>query len=166
MEINTTNIDNSTLKEEIQKLNENFEALKKDGKIKKVKPNKKLNNSDLKSNVVLAVVVGENKEFRFEKLNIEDSTVTLNKVPRIATAEYLGTYKGRPAMIIPEWSAEPISFQKQYDEAAKNKMLAVGYRLLLNRIELGAIKAKKQIKGWIIFAGIIALIVVGYLLLK
>lgn len=156
----------TTLKEEISKLNENFEALKKDGKIKKIKPNKKLNTSDLKHNGVLGVIIGENKEIRFEKLNIEDSTVTLNKVPRIATAEYLGTYKGKPAMIIPEWSAEPVSFLKNYEEAAKNKMLAVGYRLLLNRIELGAIKAKKQIKGWIIFAGIIALIVVGYLLLK
>lgn len=158
--------DGGTLKDEIKKLNENFQALRDDGKVKKVKPNKKLSTGDLKSNGVLAVVVGENKEFRFEKLNIEDSTVTLNKVPRIATAEYLGTYKGKPAMIIPEWSAEPINFQKQYDQAARDKMLAVGYRLLLNRIELGAIKAKKQIKGWIVFAGIIALIVVGYLLLR
>lgn len=156
----------TTLKDQIAKLNENFEQLNNSKKIKKIKPNKKLNTSDLKSNGVLGIIVGENKEIRFDKLTIEDSTVTVNKVPRIATAEYLATYKGKPAMIIPEWSTEPISFQKQYEQAARDKMLAVGYRLLMNRIELGAIKAKKQIKGWIVFAGIIALIVVGYLLLK
>lgn len=156
----------SSLKDEIRRLNENFESVKKEGKVKKMKPNKKLNNSDLKKNNVLGVIVGENKELRFEKLTIQDSTVTVNKVPRIATAEYLATYRGKPAIIIPEWSAEPISFQKQYEQAARDKMLAVGYRLLMNRIELGAIKAKKAIKGWVIFAGIIALIVVGYLLLS
>lgn len=158
--------EDTTLKDQLKRLNDNLEGMKKEGKIKAIKPNKKLNTGDLKKNAVMAVVVGENKEFKFEKLNIEDGTVTLNKVPRIATAEYLGTYKGRPAMIIPEWSCEPISFQKTYEQNARDKMLSVGYRLLANRIELGAIKAKKQIKGWIIFAGIIALIVVGYLLLK
>lgn len=158
-------IEQTTLKEQIAKLNSNLEAVNNE-KVKKFKPNKKLSNGDLKSNHILAVVVGENKEFRFEKLAIEDGTVSLNKVPRLASAPYLGTYKGRPAMIIPEWSVEPINFDKNYDEAVRLKTLSVGYRLIMNRIEQGVIKAKKQIKGWIVFAGIIALIVVGYLLLR
>lgn len=159
-------MEETTLKDEIHKLNENFDEFKTEGKVKKFKPNKKLNVADTKKNFVLACVIGENKEFRFEKLRIEDSTVSVNKVPRLASAEYLGTYQGKPAMIIPEWSVEPISFDKNYDEARRSRTLAAGYRLLINRIELGVLKAKKQIKGWVIFLGIIALIVIGYLLLK
>ena len=116
----------TSLKEQIAKLNANLEQANSNGKIKKFKPNKKLSNSDLKSNVVLGIIVGENKAIRFEKLTIEDSTVSVNKVPRIATAEYLATYQGKPALIIPEWSVEPISFQKNYDQAVRDRTLSVG----------------------------------------
>ena len=159
-------MEDSTLKDEIKKLNDRLGEIEVSDKGKPFKPKKKITKSDAKKNVVMAVIVGENKEFKFEKLAIEDGTVTYNKIPRLATAEYLGTYQGKPAMILPEGSTRPISFHQVYEEDAKDKMLAAGYRLLINRIELGAIKAKKKIQGWLIFVGILVVIVLGYLLLK
>jgi len=158
--------DETNLKNEIKKLNDNFNMLLESGKVKGFKPNKKLSKSDVKRNYTLAIVVGENREIKFMKVPISEGTTTIEGVPRLATTDYMLSYQGKPAMIIPEWSVQPFSPIQNYEEAVKNQMLSAGYKLLLNRIEQGEIKPKKKLSGALIFGIIIAIIVVGYLVLK
>lgn len=152
------------LKEEIKRLNENFNNLLDSGRVKGFKPRKRLTRGNIKKNYTLVITIGENREIKFIKLPIDEGTIIHEKIPRIATTDYLLSYKGKPAVILPEWSTEPYSPTKEYDKDARDKLLAVGYRLLLNKMEQGKLKAKKQLSGAVIFAIIIALIVGGYLL--
>lgn len=155
-----------TLKDEIRKINENLEKLTSSGKVKGFKPNKKLTNSDLKKNYILGIIIGENKEIKFLKLPVSEGTTTLEGSPRLATKEYLLTYRGKPAIILPEASCKPYCLKEELDEDAKNNLLAVGYRLLMNRQEQGELKAKKGISSWMILIIVAAIGVAAYFLLS
>ncbi|UCD20929.1 MAG: hypothetical protein JSW08_00055 [archaeon] len=155
----------STLRDEIKQLTKTLDGLLDSGRVKGFKPPKKINNRDLKKNYILAIIIGENREIKFMKLPISEGTMVLEKAPRLATADYMLSYKGKPALILPEWSTKPFSPEENYEESAKNNMLAAGYKLLLNRMELGNIKTKRGLSGAMIFAIVIGLIVVGYLLI-
>jgi len=155
----------TNLKEEIKKLNDNFSKLLESGKVKGVKA-KKLGKFQLKKGYVRYLYINENRDIKVMKVPIEEGTTTIEGIPRIATADYMMTWDGQPTIIQPAWSVKPFSPVDNYEETVKTQMSSAGYKLLLNRIEQGGIKPKRQIKGWMIFAGVIALIVIGYLLLK
>jgi hypothetical protein len=157
-------VEEGTLKDEVKKLNENFDKLLESGKVKGFKPNKKLTNANVKKNYTLAIVIGENREIKFIKVPISEGTVIVDGIPRLATTDYALSYKGKPAIIIPEWSTKPFSPVENYEDTVKSQMTAAGYKLLLNRIELGKIALKKKMSGMIIILIILALIVGGYLL--
>ena len=157
--------ENITLKDVIIKNNKLLESLIESGKIKPVK-NKRLSGADKKKGFVKYIFIGENLVIRTFKIQVDEGTTLIDKIPRIATAEYIMSWDGDPTIIQPAWTVEPFLPSKNFDEATRDKMLSAGYRLLANRIELGQVKGKKNLPGWLIFAGVIALIVVGYLLLS
>lgn len=159
-----TDVDEN-LREDIRKLNENFNKLLAKKKVKPVKLKNRLSKFQAKHNWVYILYINENKEWKPIKCPIEEATTLVEGIPRLASPEYMTTYLGKPAMILPAWSVKPFSPVESYEETVKDQMSSAGYRLLLNRIEQGEVKTKKRISGTLIFFIIIALIVGGYLLL-
>lgn len=154
----------TNLKNEIKKLNENFQKLIESGKIKGVKA-KKLGKIEQKKGYVRYIFIGENKQIKVMKIPIEEGTTMVEGIPRIATADYMLNWDGQPTIIQPAWSVEPFSPVKNYEESVQKQMTAQGHKLLLNRIELGGIKAKKKISGAVIFFIIVILAIAAYMLL-
>lgn len=155
----------TSLKEEIQRLNQNFAEFTQQKKIKKVK-GKKLSKSQVKKGWVRYMYIDENKGISAHKYQIDDGTVIHGGVPRVATADYIMTWDGQPTIIQPGWSLTPYDPVKERGETEKEKLASAGMRLLLAKIEQGNIKQKKKLSGAMIFGIIIALIVIGYLLIK
>lgn len=154
-----------TLKDEVKELNSNVKKLLESDKSKIIKP-KKLSRGDKKKGKIRVIYLNENKDIKVIKVPIEEGTALIEGCPRLATPDYMMTWQGDPTIILPGWSTKPFSPSENLDQTTKDNMNAVGFRLLANRVELGAVKGKKSMPGWLIFVGIIGLIVVGYLLLK
>lgn len=158
--------DETTLKDDIHKINENFEKLLASGKVKgfRLPSSGKLNNAKLKKNYITVISIGNNRELKFSKVPIEDGTVVMDKIPKLATTDYMLTYKGKPVVILPEWSVKPFSPSENYSETVKNQMDTAGHALLLSKYESGKVEEKKKMGGnWWIFPLIIGIIVIGYL---
>lgn len=156
----------TTLKDEVKQLNDNFKALLSSGKVKGIKLPKTPSASQVKKGYAYILYINENRAIEPMKVQIQEGTTDIEGIPRIATTDFNLTYKGKPALIQPSWSVKPFSPIENYQETVKEQMTSAGYKLLLNRIEQGEIKPKKKISGALIFGLVIAAIVVGYLLLK
>jgi len=154
----------NTLKDEIKKLNLHLEKLVESGIAKPFTPPKKIRRWDLVKNYTLAIVIGENREIKFLKVPIDEGTAIINNCPRLATTDYILSYQGKPALIIPEWSVEPFSPTSNYEQAIRDKTLAAGWRLLSNKLEQGTIKPQMKLSGGMIFAIIVGLLLIGYLI--
>jgi hypothetical protein len=157
--------ENTNLKDQVKRLNDGIEKLLESKKAKKVRLPKRLSRNQAKSNWVYIIYINENLELNPMKHKIEEGTTIVEGIPRLATADFKLTYKGKPAMILPAWSVKPFSPVENYEGTVKEQMASAGYKLLLNRIEQGGMKTKKRISGTVIFFLVIGLIVVGYLLL-
>jgi hypothetical protein len=158
--------ENTTLKDEVRKLNENFSKLMESEKVKGVKLRKSPSKSKVKNNYIYVLYIQDNGEIKPMSVQVEEGTTAIDGIPRLATSEYRLTYKGKPAIIQPSWSVKPFSPVDHYEETVKEQMASQGYRLLLNRLEQGKLKAKKKLSGAAIFFIIIALIVIGYLAMQ
>lgn len=156
--------DEKTTKEEVRELNRKFDTLINSGAVKGIKP-KKLGRSARKKGYVNYIYVRENGEIDTFKKPIEEGTSIIDEIPRLATPEHVLNWKGHPTIIQPSWSSKPFSPVENMEKTAKENMLAMGWRLLANRAELGNVKPKKKMSGTMIFFIIIALLVVGYLVL-
>ena len=150
--------------EMLKKLNEHFENMVKSPEVKTIKP-KKLGSKG-KKGYVNYIYIRENGVMDMVKVPIEEGTTSYDGSPRLATPEHVLNWKNVPTIIQPSWSCKPFSPAVNMEETAKEKMLSVGYRLLTNRQELGEIKPKKKVSGLVIFFIVIAIIVIGYLLLR
>lgn len=157
--------ENTNLKDEVKKLNQNFERLLESGKVKGVKT-KKLGRSEKKKGYVRYIFINENREITVKKVPIDEGTTLYEGIPRIATTDYMLNWDGQPTIIQPSWSVRPFSAVENYEQAVKDGLTSAGYKLLMNRIEMGKITTKKKISGIVIFLVIVAMIVAGYLLLK
>lgn len=162
----------SSIREELKKMNDNFEKIitlaesKKIKGLKIVKP-KKMGRSTRKKGFVNYVYIRENGTMDTIKVPpIQEGTTVAEEVPRLATPEYVLNWKGVPTVIQPSWSTRPFSPIQSFADDAKANMLAAGWRLLTNRAESGDIKPKKKISGIVIFLIIAAVLVAGYFLLK
>lgn len=156
----------SNLKEQVAQLNENFNRLLASGKVKGVKMPKTPSKGQVKKGYIYVIYINENGDIKPMKTMIEEGTTAIEGIPRIATPEFMLTYRGKPAIIQPANTTEPFSMNKNYSEAVRNEMTAHGHKLLLNRIERGELKNKKRISGAMAFGIVIVLIVVGYLLMR
>ena len=158
----------TSIKDELKKLNANFDQLLSSGKMKKFKlPSKgKMSKTDLKNNYATVIAIGDNREIKFAKAQINEGTINFDGIPRIATTDYMLSYQGKPAIILPNWSVRPFSPVENYSQEVKEKMTSAGYKLLINRIELGKVADKKKFGNWWIFPLILGVIVIGYILLK
>ena len=127
----------------------------------------KLNKGHLKKNYVTVMYIKENKECDFVRVPIDESTTLIEGTPRLATAEYTLTHKGKPIIIQPAWSVKPFSPTESYNKTLEDGDSSAGYKLLLNKLKKEVIMPKKGPGGWLVWVLIaIAVVGVGYYLLK
>ena len=116
---------------------------------------------------VTCQIIRNNGAIEFGKYQIDDCTVMIDGLPRTATIDYLLSYKGKPWIIIPEWSIKPFSPVDNYKEMEKEKNTTIGWRLIQAKLEKEAIKPKSAGFGswtWIVL--VIVGLGVGYYLIK
>ena len=127
----------------------------------------KVGKKQAKKNWVTIMKINENGFVNFEKQQIEDQTVMVDGIPRLATPEYSMYWKGTPMLIIPNWSVKPISPNEEYQKSLTDGSNTKGYKILLAKMSQSAVTdAKKKLGGilpWIIGIGLAALI--GYALM-
>lgn len=149
-------------------LNEIAESIPKKKVKKKVERefkipfNAKVMGKKQKENFVTVMRINENGNVGFSKERIQDQTIVIDDVPRIASGKYVMKYKRNPLIILPNWSVVPFSPSENYDKTMFEGANSNGYRLLMNRMQAEAIKLGRKIGGWGI--GIGAAIVVGVII--
>ncbi len=128
---------------------------------------KKVGKSQKTKNYVTVLLINENGTCDFKKYQIEEQTILHNLVPRLATSEYvLFDKKGNPLIILPDWSVEPFSSKKNFEDSLNNGSNVKGYSVLMNRMKSETISTKKQMGNavkWII--GLALAAIIGYALL-
>lgn len=127
----------------------------------------RLSKGQVKKNFATFCVVQDNKEVNFIKVPINDGTAEIDGIPRIATANYALTYKGKPFYILPYWSLRPFSAMENIEKTEADKMNIAGRRLVLSKLEKEVIKPKgnmMQGKGWLLL--LVAVVAGGYLIFK
>jgi len=162
-------------------INENLEEIKellKDEKKEKEKKWKlpwkaKTSKSKAKKGYIGVLKLNENRTITPSKERIEEQTIIVDGVPRLSTAEYVWYLGKHPVILLPSWSVKPISPNEKvetneplnpselYQNSMNDGSNIKGYKLLMNKMKLSTIDAKKQMGGilkWIIglvLAGII-----------
>ena len=145
-----------SLKEELQEIKE----LVKDTERKPKKQREfripfkgKVSGKRVRDNWITVMKVNENNNISFARHKIEDQTVMVDNVPRLATGKYVLNYKRKPLMIVPSWSVEPFAPENNYEETEKKNMNIRGYKLLMNKMKTEAIMPTKKMGGWAIAIG-------------
>lgn len=145
------------------KLNDLLEPKKKKKKKGFRMPfNARIGRKKLKQNYVTVMVINENRCVDFQRHQINDQTIMVNDIPRLASGEYILNYKNKPLMVLPNCSVEPLkpfSPSENFKESLDNGSNSTGYRLLLNAMKAEAIQLKKKIGGLGMSIG--ALIIIG-----
>jgi hypothetical protein len=158
---------NMGLIEEIRELKDEVKTIK-DSNVDKPKKfkipfTKRVGGGKAKKNYITIIKVNENGSAEFLREKIENQTVMIDKVPRIATPEYLIHHKRNPIMVIPSYSVQPISWKQNHQESLINGSNKVGYQLLLEKMKLSTVDTgKKKLGGiipWILGLGVLGFIV-------
>lgn len=127
----------------------------------------KVSNSNARKNYATICVVKDNLEVDFIKQQISDGTVDIDGLPRVATADHVLHYKGKPFFIIPYWDSKPFSPVSSYEQSIRDKTNIAGRRLILSKLEKEAIKPKGKggsMMMWIILG--IVILGAGYYFIK
>ena len=158
----------TTLKDEIKKLNENFTDLVAQKKAKnwRMPFSGRVSKKKTKEGYASICYIQDNKDAKFMKMPITDGAIMIDNVPHLATPEFALTYKGKPFMIVPSWNTKPFSPERDYEDAMRAKTTSYGYRLLLNTMKGELIKAKAQISAGVIIAILAVLGIGGYFLTR
>ena len=124
---------------------------------------KKVGKSQRKKNYVTVWIINENKTINCKKYQIDNQTILEEKIPRLATGDYiLRDGKGNPVIILPSWNIEPFSptsnFNKSMDDGSNIK----GYKIIMDRMESEKTGTKKKMgkAGIWIIGGILAAIII------
>ena len=176
-------MEEESLKDTVKKLKELMEKkeLENKPKEKKVREFKipfsgRVKGRKLKNNWITVLEVNENRNGQFKKYPIQDQTVMIDKVPRLATADNVIMIGKNPLLILPKYSVKPISpsdkdyeffdISKEYKDNEMKGLNIKGYKVLFDRMKNEAISAKKSMPIWIWFVilGVIGIAI--YFLMK
>lgn len=160
---------NESVKELLKKIAENTNQLieKKQAKKWKLPFSGRVGKAKVKKGWTTVQIIRHNGNVDFVKMKTEDGCVKVDGFPRAATIDYNLTYKGKPLLIIPEWSLEPYNPVLEKNEAEEKQRGMAGRRLVLAKLEGEQIKAKPKMGGMIGWIILIAIICGGaYYLLK
>lgn len=152
-------VKNLSLTEKVNKLYTYFDIekeLEKKSKkhIFKLPWNKRLKPSALKKNYCLVFIIHNNLQLTIDKLPIIDDMIYIKKFDMYyhAGANYIFRYNNLPAILIQEWSLEPINPEMLRRKTLDEKMLAYPQKILITLLRRGQItQPKRGIGGWIIY---------------
>ena len=142
------------------------------GKAKEIKKFKmpgvvKLPKSKIKKNWVTAIMINENRTMDAIRVPVEDGTIKIDGIPRIATTDHIISWRGKPVVILPSWSIKPFSPEENYEKSVREQMTTTGRKLVIAKMKRDTIDPKKGsfgMIGWIIVLLVVA--GVGYYLFK
>lgn len=158
--------EDKSIKELLNEMNEKLDK-KKDNKFKFRLPfGKKVGKRQAKKGFTTVMVIKDNRNIVFEKHPIDEQTIVIDGVPRIASTDNILFYKGKPVIIQPSWSTKPFSPTDNLDETTREQYSTQGHRLLLNRMQNEVIKPKRSVSWLLIIIGIVAAIALGYFAFK
>lgn len=128
---------------------------------------KKVGKGQKKKNFVTIVTIKENKNIDFKKYQIIDQTIMHDMIPRLATADcVLNDRKGNPVIVLPEWSVDPFSPSKHFQNSLEDGSNANAYRILMAKMESEKTNMKPKMGGiwkWIIGIGLAGIIIYAIL---
>jgi len=120
-----------------------------------------------KKNYITIMKVNENRNVQMSREPIVEQTVVIDGIPRLTTGEHVLTYKKNPLIILPSWNVIPFSPSRDYEESLKNGSNVAGFRLLMNRMQIEAIKLGKKIGGLgLTIGGVVIGVIIVYALWK
>jgi len=153
------------LNEQLSEISKELKELKEEKEEKKPKAfkipfMKRTKGRDRKKNYVTIIKANENGHGEFLKEQINEQTVMIDGIPRLATAEYIINIKRNPIMVIPSWSVQPINWKELCSTSLADGSNIAGYKLLLNAMKLSGVEGKKKginpILLWIIGGLVVA----------
>jgi len=115
---------------------------------------------------VTIMKLNENGSVDFIKDKIQDQTVNVDGIPRLATPQHIIHWKKNPILILPTWSVEPFCPHKEYVNSFSKDNNSIGWRLLINAMGTDSASLKKKIGGWGWLVGLIVLAIVGFAVIK
>jgi hypothetical protein len=155
-----------SIKDLLIEMNEKIEEKGKREKGFKLPWKGKVSKSKVKKGWATYMVIRDNRNIEFTKKPIEEQTVVIDGTPRIATADDTLFYKGKPFYVQPSWSVKPFSPTENYNQTIKEGYASQGYKLLMNRMKNEQLTTKKSFGGIGIFLIIVAIIAIGYFVIK
>ena len=123
----------------------------------------KVNNAKAKKNWISICYIQNNGVVRFMRAQINEGVINIDGTPHVAMTEYIMTYRNKPFIIVPEWSATPFSPRDDRDLAERERRLSIGWKLMANYLEQQQIKPKGMGGSmWIWIIVILAICGLGY----
>lgn len=120
---------------------------------------KKVGIAKKKKNYITLVRMNENNGLNFEVVPINNQTILVDKIPRLAMSKYVFYYKKNPMIFLPNWSVEPFSPESNLEKSLKDGTNTKGFAILLERMQREQLGNKKQING--VFKIVIGLAIAG-----
>lgn len=147
---------------------------------KKAKLPKRVSKGQAKKNHVTVWTINENGHLNPTKKQIDEQTIMVDGIPRLATNQYVMFYKNRPLIILPSWSVEPLPVNKNdradftpfnpkenLEESLIKGTNVKGFKVLLAKMLKETVNPKKPMSNvikWIIGLSLVAII--GYALIS
>lgn len=133
---------------EIKNLLQEQEKGKKEKKFK-IPFGKRVSKGQAKKDYVTVLKLSMNKSADFKKVQIVDQAFMESGVPRLGTTDEVFYYKGKPLVILPEWSVKPLSPTKEFEKSLTDGSNINGYKILLAKMIASTVSEKKKMGGWI-----------------
>jgi hypothetical protein len=156
----------------MNKLEEFLEDFEKKNKKKFKLPRKltKISKMKLKQNYIVVIYIRTNGAIVINQYKIENDRIFIKDsgLWHKVTTESLLNYKGKPFIIQPEWSLTPFIPQEHRKKCEKEGNISTFQDIIIELSEAGNVKPKRGLPagGKLILLGLIALVVVAYIISK
>ncbi len=156
-----------TLEERINKNIDTKIREEEEKKLKKKKFNipfwKRVGTAKKKQNYVTVMKLNENGQVKFDVKRIENQTIMEDKIPRLATSQYVMYYRKNPIIILPSWSVKPFSPSENLEKSLEDGSNVKGFAILLEKMQKEQLGSKKPIGGMLkVGLGLALAAIIGY----
>lgn len=160
-----------SLKDTLAEVAKNLEELKEQKKVKKwnlpFTARIGMGKKKKRQGYVVFMNIGTNKAATFIKAPVVDGVALVNNVPHVVEPEDILLWKNKiPIVIQPQWSERPFSAKDHFIKTNEAGQNTAGWEYIINFILKTQIQAKKSVPMGLIIFAVIALIGLGWYLIK
>ena len=138
------------LKEELKEIKELLKSEKKEKEKKLKLPFRaRVGKSRAKKGYIGILKLNENRTITPSRQKVEEQTVVVDGIPRLATGDHIYQMGKHPIIILPSNSVEPITSSSLFKDSLDNSNNTKGYSLIMNRMRLDVVAKKGLSAGWI-----------------